>query len=53
MEPQLISFYHKLELKQALMLLESGGTAANVSMQYVCLFVLVCLSLGVSVRISL
>ncbi|XP_062386233.1 Na(+)/H(+) exchanger beta-like [Sardina pilchardus] len=32
-EPQLISFYHKLELKQALMLLETGGAAANVSMQ--------------------
>uniref|UniRef100_A0AAY4BUR8 Sodium/hydrogen exchanger n=1 Tax=Denticeps clupeoides TaxID=299321 RepID=A0AAY4BUR8_9TELE len=26
-EPQLISFYHKLELKQALMLAESGSTA--------------------------
>ncbi|XP_076157727.1 Na(+)/H(+) exchanger beta-like [Alosa pseudoharengus] len=33
MEPQLISFYHKLELRQALTLLEGGGTAVNVSMQ--------------------
>ncbi|XP_031441986.1 Na(+)/H(+) exchanger beta-like [Clupea harengus] len=33
MEPQLISFYHKLELKQALMMLEGGGTYTNVSMQ--------------------
>ncbi|KAL2080317.1 hypothetical protein ACEWY4_024110 [Coilia grayii] len=33
MEPQLISFYHKMELKQALMMLESGGPTPNVSMQ--------------------
>ncbi|XP_041933638.1 Na(+)/H(+) exchanger beta-like [Alosa sapidissima] len=33
MEPQLISFYHKLELRQALTLLEGGGAAVNVSMQ--------------------
>lgn len=37
-EPQLISFYHKMEMKQAMMLVESGSSAklpglGSVSMQ--------------------
>lgn len=40
-EPQLISFYNKMEMKQAMMLVESGSAAklptivSSVSMQYV------------------
>lgn len=41
MEPQLISFYNKMEMKQAIMLVESGSSAklpaivSSVSMQLV------------------
>lgn len=40
-EPQLISFYNKMEMKQAIMLVESGSTAklptvvSSVSLQWV------------------